>query len=867
VSVQTTMTNSGFVADALRPQKPSYLVAGLTTTITSNLTSDFRFSFLRNFWQWGSAAGQPQFAGLGGALEIGGESTTTGATNVLQPTNVDSQNTRQRFWDGHDYFINEGLSWLKGNHLFQFGGSYQRNFDFHGRNDNGVGVDTSPTYQIVGGSGLSTSSYPTPAGLPSSQLTNYTNYYAEILGIVSTPQVMYSRSGANLTLNPVGTPGFDQSVIPSYDLYVTDTWHLRKDLTVTYGLAWGLAMPPYEINGKQVQLVDDAGNLFNIKSYFQTKQAAALAGQVYNPTLAFENIRNIDANQKYPYKPFYGGFSPRASIAWNPRFGNSMLNKAFGDGKTVLRGGYARIYGRLNGVDLVLVPLLGTGLLQAVQCIGASAGGQCLGTSGVTPTTAFRIGADGLSAPLPAVSQTLAQPYTPGLNGNAAAGDGSVLDPNLRPNHSDEFNFTIQRSFSDKLIMEAGYMGRKISNEFQEINIDAVPYMTTLGGQTFANAYAQVYQQITTGASVTPQAFFESAMGGANSAYCAKFTSCTAAVAANEKTNFTTTQVYTLWSDLNKAPGWTLGRTLPASPALGGNLAAQISSLEFINSLGHGSYNAAFFSFTAKDWHGLTARNNFTFSKALGTGSVVQASSSVTVPDPYNFKTFGTYGVQPFDVKFVYSLLMLYQVPYYKSQQGILGHVLGGWSIAPLFTWRSGLPERINVGNNAQAFGEIYGGSNSGNYEEAAGAAPYTGGSAANYNVTSTGAGSAGNPATGGSGVNIFSNPAAVFAEFRRPVLGFDTGSGGAGVIRGFGFWNLDATISKDFRATEHIGATLIIQFTNVLNHFEPQDPASTSSNNLNLNNPSTFGVVTNQFTTPNGAQSRAVEFGLRIRF
>ena len=33
-----------------------------------------------------------------------------------------------------------------------------------------------------------------------------------------------------------------------------------------------------------------------------------------------------------------------------------------------MRGGYGRIYGRLNGVDLVLVPLLGTGLIQAVQC-------------------------------------------------------------------------------------------------------------------------------------------------------------------------------------------------------------------------------------------------------------------------------------------------------------------------------------------------------------------------------------------------------------------------------------------------------------------------------------------------------------------
>ncbi len=852
-----------YASYAARPQKPSYLVAGLTTTITPNITNDMHFSYLRNYWQWGTVAGPPQLPGLGGALEIGGESR-----NALIPYNVNSQDVRQRFWDGHDYVLNDSASWLKGNHLIQLGGTYQRNFDYHGRNDNGVGIDTSPTYQIFGGSGISNTSYPVPTGLATNQLTNYTNLYTEVLGIVTQPQVMYSRSGKQLTLNPVGTPGFDQSVIPSYNLYVSDTWHLRSDLTLTYGLSWGLAMPPYEINGKQVQLVDEANKPISVQQFMQTKATAALAGQNYNPTVGFSTIQNVNGDHKYPFSPFYAGFSPRLSAAWNPSFHDGILGSIVGNGKTVIRGGYGRIYGRLNGVDLVLVPLLGTGLLQAVSCIGASSSGQCLGPGGVTPQNAFRIGADGLVAPLPNVSQTLAQPYFPGLNGNAAAADGSVLDPKLRPNHSDEFNFTVQRAFSNKLTMEVGYIGRKIANEFQVINLDAVPYMYTLGGQSFAKAYSSLYQQVTGGQAITTQPFFEAALGGASSPYCAKFASCTAAVASNEKANITSTQVYSLWLNLNKAPGWTQGRTLLAVPALGGNVATQLSSIQFINSLGHGNYNAAFMSFTAKDWRGLTARSNFTWGRALGTGSVNQASSSITVPDPYNFKSFGTYGVQPFDYKFVYSLLMLYQPPFFKNQHGLVGHVLGGWSIAPLFTWRSGIPERVNVGINAQAFGEVYGGSNSANFEEAAGASPYTGGSSANFNVTSSSSvGSAGNPAKGGSGINIFKDPAAVYAEFRRPILGVDTNSGGAGVIRGFGFWNLDATVSKDFRATEHIGGTLLFQITNVLNHFQPDDPFNTSSSNLNLDNPSTFGVVTNQFTTPNGAQSRSMEFGLRLRF
>ena len=37
---------------------------------------------------------------------------------------------------------------------------------------------------------------------------------------------------------------------------------------------------------------------------------------------------------------------------------------------------------------------------------------------------------------------------------------------------------------------------------------------------------------------------------------------------------------------------------------------------------------------------------------------------------------------------------MYYEVPVYKSQQGVLGHILGGWTIAPLFTAQSGSARR-----------------------------------------------------------------------------------------------------------------------------------------------------------------------------
>ena len=92
------------------------------------------------------------------------------------------------------------------------------------------------------------------------------------------------------------------------------------------------------------------------------------------------------------------------------------------------------------------------------------------------------IGTDGMTAPIPDPSATLPQPDFPGINA-IAAGAGEALDKNFRPDESDQFDLTIQRQINSKTMIEFGYIGRKISHEYQPININAVPTMMTLGGQ------------------------------------------------------------------------------------------------------------------------------------------------------------------------------------------------------------------------------------------------------------------------------------------------------------------------------------------------------------------------------------------------
>ncbi len=840
---------------ALRPQVPSYWVAGLTTSIKPTMTNDFRFSYLRNFWQWATSAAPPQLPGLGGALEIGGETS-----NALIPYNVNTQSVRQRFWDGQDKMIRDDVSWIKGNHLLAFGGTYQRNYDYHLRNDNGQGTMNAAVYQIARGGGVTYPSAYIPAGLPTSQINTYNNLYSEVLGIVDIPQDLYTRSGPQLTLQPEGSFMYDQSVIPYYNLYMTDTWHMKPTFTLTYGLGYQIEMPPYELNGKQVALTDANGNRVNMQDYLDAKKAAALQGQVYNPTLGFATVRNVNGLGKYPYDPFYGGLSPRVAGAWNPNFDNGILGKVFGHGKTVLRGGYGRIYGRLNGVDLVLVPLLGTGLGQAVQCIGASMTGQCLGNASVDPTTAFRIGTDGNRAPLPTVTQTLPQPFIPAVGGNAAAGSGTVLDPQYRPSRTDNFTFSLQREISSKVLLEVGYIGRVIRNEWQLVDIDAVPYMTTAGGQSFAQAFANTYWAVNAGGTPAPQPFFENALGGAGSAFCKGFSSCTAAVAANGTMHdqIATTSVYDFWSSLNKTSSWKLGRTLPSSPINGGS--GQFPALYMQGSNGYGNYNAGYVSLTMRNWKGLTAQSNFTWSRALGTGNQVQASSSYSVVDPWNLHAI--YGPQFYDYKFVYNLTLYWESPFYKSQRGIVGHLLGGWILAPIFTAQTGAPLMVtNLNGNCQSFGEMNCDTGS-TLDGAVLASPYTGGTSALYNQhvanSASGAGVNTNYENGGVGTNMYSNPAQVFGEFRNCVLGFDTNCGANGNIRGMPTWNLDATVSKNIGVWREgrVGANLIFQFTNVLNHVQLGNPS------LDIGSPQDWGVLGGQANTP-----RQMEFGLRLHF
>src|SRR5262249_57544030 len=121
------------------PNQPRYLTLGATGHLTSNLTVDGHFNFLRDWWQWKPISPFPQVLATPPALPLYAES----AQNGLVPMNVDTQSARSRVWNGKDFTWGSNTTWLKGKHMLSFGGEFRHEHFTHTRDDKVVGALTT----------------------------------------------------------------------------------------------------------------------------------------------------------------------------------------------------------------------------------------------------------------------------------------------------------------------------------------------------------------------------------------------------------------------------------------------------------------------------------------------------------------------------------------------------------------------------------------------------------------------------------------------------------------------------------------------------------------------------------------------------
>ncbi len=872
------------------PVNPRYAVLGLTGTLTPHLINEFHTSYLLNYWTWERKGVANALSSVPAGLEF-----ADSHFGCMCPLNMNTQDARNRVWNGHDWTYSDTLNWVKGTHYMQFGGSIVHWWDHHVRDDQVVAGLPDLVYQLTKATGLKTSGDNRPTGLPSTLNGRWDTQYAQTLGFLGTAAQLFVRGGNDFHLTGAKTFS-DTSLIDSYSLYYNDSWKIRPTITLNYGLEWGTQMPPYEINGVQDVAVDSSGNPINTQAYLQNTVNMALQGQVYNPVIGFEPIHAVGGHPKYPFNPWYGGFSPRVSVAWSPKFQSGILSRIFGQGKTVIRGGYSRIYDRNNGVDLVLVPLLGYGFGQTIRCNGAGINGACNGGSGTTPANGFRLGVDGTTSPFPAVQQTLPIPAEPGIN-SPAGSNISFLDSNWRPGSNDQFTVGIQRELADNVILEVAWVGKWSKHLYQGLDLNNVPWMMTKGGQSFAKAYASLWTADQAGTAASTQPFFEnslpayylnttnSSINSYNAANAGKMgftplpvcTTFTCAVQTNEgggplgTGNISTENVYGMFQDIDT--GSTCPNAPPTNPngcpfTFGTALPADLQGYNSMlgnTTLGFSNYQAGIVRVQKRTGHGLMLNANLTWSHTLSTAGINQEYTQANPSVPFDLRY--DYGPAPFDTRWVFNMLGTYELPFGKGKwlgthNGFLDRVIGGWSFSPIFQWNSGLVQETYTGS-CDEFGQ-------GNVAFCSGMVPLSGvnmGSISrspHYGVNATnGIGTDGNAINGGSGVNLFANPAAVYNMFRPVVLGLDGRANDLGPLYGQHRWNLDFTIAKTTKINERIGFTFYAQFFNALNHMQFRDPGQYGNfGGLNLQSASSFGVLDSQFNDP-----RKIALGLRLFF
>jgi hypothetical protein len=563
------------------------------------------------------------------------------------------------------------------------------------------------------------------------------------------------------------------------------------------------------------------------------------------------------------------------AIAWNPTFNEGLLGDVFGNKKTVLRGGWGRVFDRINGVGIVLTPALGIGFGDLSVCRAPSIAGAC--GSGGSPADTFRIGVDGNHLTVPRLTTLSGGVIIPGTNSTLPPANAnsvyensdSRLDPHNRIGGADQIDFSVQRELPGRVLLEVGYMGRFARNLFMNIDLNAIPYMFTPKGtkQSFAQAFDVVAKQLQSGVSpsaVSTQPWFEKMLGGVTSPFCsgaasiwgpgqAAFSSCTAAAVAYDQANGNP-----YWPSHGAGALWTL---IEPNFATGPTTLAntQVASIDWNTNKGYSNYNALFVTVRKSTSHGLTFDMNYSFAHSLDNLGFTQ-ENTCAVADAYNVHR--TYEPSLFDRRHTFNMLVTYELPLGKGKawatSGVADKVLGGWTVSSIYSVASGLPLAV-VDENAcnTEFGST---SNNGAPVGLLKTSPGAFDASRHNNPT---IGTFGTNSSPGGVPNGFQNPDEVVAQFRYPT--FADSRLGLGAVRGMTRWNVDFSVAKTTHVTERLSTRFDVQFVNAFNH--PMFGSNTFFGwnvepNTDIASPHTFGVLSQMFNSP-----RYIQMGIRFDF
>ena len=538
---------------------------------------------------------------------------------------------------GNSFQWSDSFTKVAGKHTLKFGADVQRQR-----------FDQELFFEVSGG-------FTYTGGLPNDTAGNdlYGNYY---LGLPDT----FGQGSAQ----------FEHVRDTGVYLFAQDSWKLKPNLTLNYGLRWELDTPLADI-GHRVQTFRPGQQDTIFPCVVGQNGAPALgvpagtscnpggpAASIYPLGLVVPGDKGVPAGLTQSY---YKSFAPRIGIAWSP--GTS--------GKTSIRAGWGMFYNPIE--QLVLEQF------SAEPPFGGSSF-----FSSTLFNTPFVSQAGGSPTPNPfngVLNPTRDQPV-----------DWSVFrpillfgqfPPNMRTQYSDQYNFGIQQQLRRDLVLQINYVGSQGHRllAIHDINYanpqTCLDISTVLGAGTCGPFGEDVTYSIPTGAIPAGMTFHlpngKTVAGGANSP--ALTIAGTRRYSSPECNYFDAT-------------------TCPPDGV------PVFSEIYAEDPIANSNYNSLQASLEKRFDNGLQFQAAYTYSK-----SIDQASSFENILDPVDFRR--TRSLSLFDARqrFVLSYFWEFPVPKYS---GAKGKVLNGWAMSGITTFQSGFPIRITSFSDSELFGDTF---------------------------------------------------------------------------------------------------------------------------------------------------------------
>lgn len=824
----------------------------------------------------------------------------------------------------HNFQVNlhnlkDDISWTKKTHAFQFGVAIglardPRQSFLH---SNPLGLGTTNWTSPIGFSFTSSSLDPmnttaAPFGHPGISLpeplssTAYDRPLLALYGMISDVVANYNfdKNGNVLTQ---GAPVNRNYGLNSYEFYGQDTWRIKPNFTLTYGLRWSFFPPPWETNGLQTSPTFGLGTQFaqNVKN--------AQQGLGYTSEPPMEFTLGGPANNGSGFYPFEKtDWSPRVSFAYSPRFSNGLLKNIFGENdKTVIRAGFSRVYDRagfalLNSFDQIGSAGLTT-TLQNPCCTFNETGAEDLPRiTGINTIPKVNSPPPGI-APVPFLQSAPSGgfPQTPPINAQANLWG---IDDTLKTPHAYAVDFSVGRELPKRFSLQISYVGRfgrdLLTQRDLTQPLDIVDPKTGIDYYTAAAALSNLARKFALANNGgQPTNFYAStittaqissvtaAMLGPTSQYWVDMLPKLRPRASRYVDSFTTTPTSTtnvtdslLESvfDLYYNPALSvIGdeivglADIDAYGGLGDNLATgsyyfngptglnggagkflndQAFSMYGWSSIGSSNYHALQVSLRKQLSHGIQFDLNYTFSKST---DITSAASRVGF-SVYGYQNIGLVGsrlanafspnlaraVSDYDLTHQMNLNWIADVPVGKGRA--LAHNANGILDAFIGGWQlSGLARWTSGFPFSVDGGQRW---------------PTDWFLTAITQMTAR-------PKTGvfkqNGSVNIFADPAGAQNDFTLPVPG---GVGSRNALRGDGFASWDTSLSKrwkmPYRETHSLQFRWEVFNVPNLTRFNAQSVGSSSLLTSLTQSPASFGAYTSLLTQP-----RVMQFALRYEF